>query len=500
MHCRAVSVIAAACVVAWLSGVSRGADHFLVIGGGSSPSSNQISLEKNVLYFQRFLADRQMGNPPHEVLFSDGTAGSRDLEFVAPGHKVPPVNQLLGEAFHLDSGLDLQYRAHAIEGLWGPSTRESISCWFDTIGSKLHEGDRLIVYYTGHGGRGRSPRNTTLAIWHERPMPVKEFVRLLDRLPPKVPVVLVMVQCFGGGFANVIYNDADPARGLSPRNRCGFFATLPTRVAAGCTADADEENYHEYSTYFWSALYGRTRTGEPVEPPDYDSNGRVSLAEAHAYSLITSDTIDVSMKTSDNFLRQFSKIGGGQGREKWLTPDSPYDRQLDAAEPPERAELKGLSDRLRLEGPARTHAARELFDVVGERHRGLEAERRRVAAERDRTCAALQSFLKQRWPELSNLLNPQVSRLLSDQPDQVVAFIKSSAPYHDLKRQDDRLDVIDDKLDELERKQAKCQRFLDVAEHVALANNLASVASPEICAQYDALIAEENGTLGVGAQ
>ena len=122
-------------------------------------------------------------------------------------------------------------------------------------------------------------RNTTLAIWGENDMSVKEFTRFLDRLPPKVSVVLVMVQCFGGGFADVIFNNADETHGLALANRCGFFATLPTRVAAGCTADADEENYHEYSTYFWAGLYGRTGTGDAVEPPDYNNDGRVSLAE-----------------------------------------------------------------------------------------------------------------------------------------------------------------------------------------------------------------------------
>ena len=57
-------------------------------------------------------------------------------------------------------------------------------------------------------------------IWGENDMPVKEFNGLLEKVPADVPVVLVMVQCFSGGFADLIYKDADPNKGLSPRNRC----------------------------------------------------------------------------------------------------------------------------------------------------------------------------------------------------------------------------------------------------------------------------------------
>ena len=39
-------------------------DHFLTIGGGSSASNNQVSLEKNVLYLQRFLKDAGLAGLP----------------------------------------------------------------------------------------------------------------------------------------------------------------------------------------------------------------------------------------------------------------------------------------------------------------------------------------------------------------------------------------------------------------------------------------------------
>lgn len=486
-------------ITAFAAPVVNAADHFLTIGGGSSASNNQVSLEKNVLFLQRFLSGRGMGDVPHEILFSDGTGGARDLQYV-PAAKPPRVNELLGEIFRQERGLDEQYRAHDIPHLWGASGRQSLNRWFDTIGASLHDDDRLFIYYTGHGSRGKGGHNTGLAMWREPDMPVTEFVKLLDRLPPKVSVVLVMVQCFGGGFADVIFNDADPFKGLSSRSRCGFFATTPDRVAAGCTPDVDEDNYREYSTYFWAALYGRTRAGEAVPPPDYDGDGRVSLAEAHAYAMVTSDTIDLSMKTSDVFLRRFSKLRTVAGPADLIDADAEFETLLDRAEPPERATLEGLAKRLGLDGVNRTQAARLIATGIAERRRALADEQRRLNQSHDRTCNALAAWVRTRWPELTNLLNPAAVKLLSEQGDALVRAIESAPAYPELRRQRDRLDAIDDQDTELERKWVKCQRFLRTADHVALAANLSRVASPEVCARYESLRTAEGGTLSESRQ
>src|SRR5258708_17035386 len=80
-------------------------DHFLTIGGGSSASNNQVSLEKNVLFLQRYLEASGMGNVPHEILFSDGNGGARDLQYEDPNYEPPRVNELLAEVFNMDLGL-----------------------------------------------------------------------------------------------------------------------------------------------------------------------------------------------------------------------------------------------------------------------------------------------------------------------------------------------------------------------------------------------------------
>ena len=74
-----------------------GDDHFLTIGGGYSPTGNQVSLEKNVLYFQRLLSDLHLASCPHEIFFSDGDDPGRDVEFADPSTPTPRVNLLLAQ-------------------------------------------------------------------------------------------------------------------------------------------------------------------------------------------------------------------------------------------------------------------------------------------------------------------------------------------------------------------------------------------------------------------
>src|SRR4051812_17061501 len=151
-------------------------DHFLTIGGGESPTNNQVSLEKNILYLQRFLSDSGLGSMSHDIFFANGKDVGRDIQFVDPRTTPPRANALLAQIFDKEDNLDASYRAHSIPGVSGAANRAAIGKWFETSGSKLGEGDRLFLYFSGHGGAGKPARNTTVALWGEGGMPVKEFV------------------------------------------------------------------------------------------------------------------------------------------------------------------------------------------------------------------------------------------------------------------------------------------------------------------------------------
>jgi len=472
--------------------VIRGEDHFLTIGGGESPTNNQVSLEKNVLYLQRFLSDSGLGSIPHEIYFANGKETGRDIQFIDPTTPAPKVNQLLAQIFDREDGLDASYRAHSIPGVKGAANRAAIGGWFNSIGPKLAAGDRLFIYFSGHGGAGKPARNTTFALWSEGAMPVKEFIGLLDKVDPKVQVVLIMVQCHAGGFADVIFKDGSAGMNIVPANRCGFFATTPERMAAGCTADIEEDNYREYSTYFWAALYGKTRTGQAVRRPDYDGDGHVSLAEAHAYVQITSDTIDIPLATSDVFLRSCSKLGN-KDRPDLLAAEDDVEKLVEAATPSQKNVIEQLSAQLELKQDRRLGETKALAEKLDKERKGI--DKRKVQNEMRGLRGQIQSAVKQRWPELSNPWHPKTIAIMQKEADDVIKAIEKHPRYKRFDELGNELGRLETRSTDLERKWVKCQRLMYVLESVARAANLEKVANQDLQERYKEIVGSEGCVL-----
>jgi hypothetical protein len=487
-----------------------GEDHFLTIGGGGSPRNNQLSLERNVVFFRHTLADCGLADAPHDVYFACGNEKQRDLQYLDPKTDPPRANLLLARL--LDRGEDelyQSYRPHDLPDVKGAANRNSLNQWFTTTGARLADGDRLFIYFTGHGGGGtrQAPRNTTMDLWLDGGMTVKEFVPLLDKLSPKVQVVLFMVQCHSGGFGDVIFKGADVGPVLAEQSRCGFFATWSDRLAAGCTPDTAEDNYKDYTTYFFAALSGRTRTGQAVPAPDYDHDGRTSMAEAHAFVLLTSDTIDIPMTTSDVLLRQFSKTKDPKAKEI-VTSSTPFAQLLKLATPDRRAVLESLSKQLDLKGEDRAAAARTLADSIDKQRKAIDPRPARrpgpgggggAAAtpnERDNLRNAIRGRVIARWPEMSSPYHPLAIAALANEPNEIIKVIESSPGYKKWDELVQKADEQSQKSFDLERKWVKCQRFLYVAETVALEANLPTFGGKLVQARYESLRAAEDGTFG----
>ena len=303
-----------------------------------------------------------------------------------------------------------------------------------TSAQRSRVGDRLILYVTAHGEKSddrKNPYETSIMLWNDEKLTVSEFVALLDTLPEGVSVVAVMVQCYTGGFARFIYDKADPENGLAKQNRCGFFATVHDRVAAGCTPDVDETTYVEYSTYFWEAVAGHTRAGKPITLPDYDGDGKVSFAEAHAYTVLNADTIDLPLTSSSEFLSVESNFKDDDHPEL-LPKDAPYDTIHELATPAERAVLDGLSKQLDLTGSDRIAAAqRESRATRRGRSRGRDQSPRRRAARLRDTIA---DDLKERWPELANVLNPGAVELVTTRSKEFVEAVEAASEVQRIPR------------------------------------------------------------------
>ena len=343
-------------------GVTRAVakDYFLTIGGGSDVTSNQLSSGKKRHLPAIDPAQQRPDHPDFEIWFADGNDKSRDVQCRDPDFDktCPPARRLLAEVLG-DAGLRSTSCIETMKSRDSKALRnlKLVKKRFGSLGKRLKSGDRVIIYATGHGGRpkrserGRRRAARTLQhhlyFWNSETVSASEFADWLDRFPPDVQVVLIMVQCYAGGFSHTIFQHADAKAGLSPHERCGFFAQMHDRAAAGCTPDADEADFEEYSGCFWSALAGKSRDGKTINSADYDKNGRVSFAEAHAYAMIESDTIDVPVRTSERAVATVQpswKFGWRRHRRlQLMVADQPSTNENDAPSNEDAAELTKMN-------------------------------------------------------------------------------------------------------------------------------------------------------------
>jgi len=297
---------------------------FLVVAGGPNPRSNEIALEKNVLYFQRTLQHLGYGSAATTIYFANGNNGQPSIRYI-------------------NNRGQQRFKVPQIPNLNGASTVTNVQQWFQRVGrSSATQG--VFFYFTGHGDLNEgNPNNNAMMLWNNQRMSVQDFTSLLDRMPADKPVVTVMAQCFSGSFANFVYQGGNPRRPLATQPRCGFFATIKTLPSVGCTAEVNEADYKDYSSSFFAGLSGKSRTGQGVVSADYDRNGQVSFAEAHAFAKLDEVSTDLPVSTSEVWLQEKSS-----DRDKKAILDRPIEQILRTARPEQRYVITALMRKFNL--------------------------------------------------------------------------------------------------------------------------------------------------------
>ncbi len=490
-------------LLGWLAVLpAEGKDHYLVLAGGQSAANNQVSLEKNVLFFRKVLKETDPTATLTEY-FSSGNEDIRSVQFESAETDVPPANEYMARLFASTDYLKLQYRQHQLGKVAGVTSSANLQGWFDEHEKNFESGDRLVIYATAHGGRSRDkqkPDNTMLLLWNRQSIDVRGLQENLKKLPKDITVILVMAQCFSGGFAHTIFNDTESDSGNFDPSVCGFFATVTSREAAGCTPDINEEAYDEFSSHFWAAMRGEDRLGNPIGSADYDGNGQVSFDEAYAYTVLASRNIDIPMKTSGAFLRARSQFPDDKGvsNDQLLKRHTPYSRALALAEPVERKLLEGLSERLGLKGESRYAAAeKEAGEIEGKRadlKKQYDAKKRVWEGHRN----SIRSTLYGRWPELSNLFTEQSIGLLTEASQDFVDVVESHPRFKAWNKVAMEREAIDEERFALEKEWVQYIRFLRAHNNAVLAENLRILADPDDLSRFKKIRQAERGGMSTG--
>ncbi len=223
----------------------------LLINGGGR---RQINYYSHVDHLRRLTAmlDAAGVNPERIHIFSgDGADPAPDLA-TRDGH-LPADFWLLprGEASRLRP--PIEYVNSEIAGFTlQPATRAALGAWFETDGHELPSGDTLLLYVTDHGEKDPDGQgNTSISLWGEE-LRVTELRELLARIHPGVRVVMLMSQCYSGGFANAIFQD--DVETVPAGNVCGYFSAPPDRKAHGCYPEVSGREAVGHSHRMFEAL------------------------------------------------------------------------------------------------------------------------------------------------------------------------------------------------------------------------------------------------------
>lgn len=537
------------------SSVSAFAEDVLIaIGGGPNPMSNQVSLESNIHFFDRTLRSTDAKLETVECYFADGKIAKRDLQYIDPDVDHDEASTWMSTLFGDKDDMSMTYRNSVVPNLAGPSRKARLQQRFMELADRLKSGDRCVIYVTTHGGPAETDSydydydyggsesnkfNTTIALWNDEELTASEFSGWLDRFHRDVEFVLIMTQCYSGGFARTIFHDADPKRGLGRGKRCGFFSQRYDRPSTGCTPLVDESTYRDYGTYFWEAIGGKSRIGDDVDDCDFDEDGKVSFAEAHCHALITAESMDVPVRTSDVLVRKFSRLGvvdeeeetksespggllgalfgGGQkqkaeketadeatdgeergGGEELLTNQASIKQCLAMAFAEEAAVIQTLREELELE-PETT------LEQVHQRAKRLKKKMVETEATMSQNwllqfgyTTEIRSAVSREYPELNqDSFHPLMFSILNDaeQAKKFIQFINDytvTDAYHEAVKKSDKLE---EKSLRAESRFAKASRLDRTMESILLRANLPKIASPDRLKSFETMLAMERSSI-----
>ena len=502
-----LSVIGACALTGMLPLAAQGPEPLtvLTVGGGPMPQLNQVAIESNVRYVDQILPK----SATHRILFADGKPDSAHVLYLQPDEKPGPGEQAVRILLEGSRTGTQKFRKPELRAIDGPTRKENIRSEMGRL-AEAGKGP-ILLYFTGHGERGQDVNNNFYSLWvgeQKPPMPptnpaegnapetrnapsradgvltVRELAAELKKIPADRPVTLVMVQCYSGAFANLLFEGGNPQNGLVDRPFCGFFATTPDRMAAGCTPEINEADYRDFTSYFFAALVGKDRTGKAVTATDFDKNGVIGMDEAFIYSLINEESLDVPVITSDFFLRKFVVMKDDE------VAATPYSKVREMATPAQRGALDALSAAVNATGEDRLETA--LADYRARRVEEGRGHASRTTGERD-----AQNYLTQQrqrimgqFPQLERVrsyeeylkVRKDIVAKLDEQPALVEEIVKNNSLMQTQQNEKTKDELIG----------ARWLRLFRLAKSVVLENKLRKSGDTALMQQYDRLRSMES--------
>lgn len=425
-------------------------DYSLLFGGGPSPERTEFSIESNVLWFDELFA--QAGFDGATTLFGSAGRNAKEITYLAPVDSLEPYAAL---ALVFDSAEVNSRRFRASEvrtEIAVPLTRHGLASQLQRHVGLLGEGDSLLLTYSGHGGRGQRPQDNFLFLWDNTEMSVDEMQLSLLEADHGATIRFVLPQCFSGAFSRLPFRNMNPQEGvIKGPEICGFTSVSDDQLSEGCTASVNSEDFRDYASFFYGAISGSDRMGRPLEgDADTDASGRVSLREAHLYTLAHVVSTDIPRSTSEEYLLAMEPWSQRWASYRSASADNEF---IDVAEQlahdfenrvNEHAFLKEANKRLQLQTLSLVTAEQELVQTRDEIH-NLQNQIRQ------------QLFM--RWPELSAPYTESYHRTVSSELGGIETWLRQRQDFSELAGAQQRYGQQVLELIEQQRQLARLQRI-----------------------------------------
>ena len=424
---------------------------WMAVGGGSLPSSNQVSIESDIALAREVFGERG------RVYFAGGS-GSHGVQVLDRVNRGDRLLRDLATLFSPRDGRGSSYRRTRI-AVDGAATSTVV---LQALEAALADGtEPLLLYVALHGVPGRSPRDSAVALWGGVEIRVSD---LSDRLASaRRPVHLVVTACYGGGFADLIFQQADPNLDAARTERCGLFASTWDLPSTGCDPNPDRRRQEGYGLRFLNALRGMDKHGERLDPStlDLDGDGHVSLIEAHTRVRLMSPTMDVPTTTSERWLRARAPASGPEG---------------DLVLPEEEAVIRHFQTRLGVRGtPDQARKQQKsLQDAIDRAQKHLD----NLTLVEDDLYRSVAGEVLARWPVLDDPWHPDFWPTIDRDRKEIGTFLWGSPTYDRFVKQMDSVNAQARVVDALRLQSAPYERVVRAYDTRSMARRLQAAGGP----------------------
>lgn len=448
---------------------------WLVIGGGSTPEFNQVSIEQDVALARKVLGARG-------VYFAGG-AGSQGVQ-VKRAQQPKGLMSELGALFAPRGGRDSVYRPVMLPGA-EPATEGGVSAAIRAAAQEARGSWGL--YIAGHGDPGMTPAGNAVGLWGQGTLTVEALTRMLDASPRPSPTRLVVTTCFSGGFADFIFRDADPARGPASTTRCGVFSAPWDRPASGCDPNPKRTEQKGYGLLLLQALQGTDRQGIPLTAADvdFDGNGEISLLEAHSRARVASRTADIPTSTAERWLRYVAQDADYQ---------APVPEISDTATvfwPEEWGVVQGLTQQL---GPLAPPQAKRGLEQGRARMEAAEEQLEDLRVEEETAYRNLSAALLGAWPVIDDPWHPDFWNMVQGHRLALRRFLDRAPTSVAYRQARMTLAVAEEALWSMQTSLAPLERLVRAFENLQLAGAIARRGGRAL-KHFEEILACERGAL-----